>query len=223
MPRLDSAPSPSASFPCDDWIPRSFLSVDDTGRIVLQGRLDELTLIDVLQVLGLGRKTGFLRLKAGHGEDGVIVFRKGLIWQALGADHKPLGELLLERRDITMAELEAALASHARSPERRVGDILVDQGVLSREAVEDCVKLQIARSIEMFLSWPHAEFTFHVGPVSPRKSLSEFESDFELSEGIEARRVLMDAISDSDDTNGADFDEQDSGAFVPVSSTKSRP
>ena len=195
------------------------MSVDDTGRIVLQGRLEEFTLIDVMQVLALGRKTGFLRLKAGQGEDGVIVFRKGLIWQALGVNHKPLGELLVEQNDITEAELEAALSRHLRTPKTRLGDILVDQGVLTRDAVEDCVRRQIGRSIEMFLSWPRAEFAFHVGPVSPRKSLSEFESDFELSEGIEARRVLMDAIAnaDSKERDEKEDDEESAGAFVPLS------
>ncbi|MEO6324336.1 MAG: DUF4388 domain-containing protein [Thermoanaerobaculia bacterium] len=201
------------------------MSVDETGRIVLQGRLEELTLIDVLQVLGLGRKTGFLRLKAGPGAEGVIVFRKGLIWQALGADHKPLGALLVQQHDITEEELHSALARHASNPELRVGDILVDQGVLTRETVEDCVKLQIARSIELFLSWSHAEFTFHVGPVSPRKSLSEFESDFELTEGIEARRVLLDAMGDNDSRESDEKldDDEDSGAFVPLSRVTSKP
>jgi Domain of unknown function (DUF4388) len=195
------------------------VSVDDSGRVVLQGRLEELTLIDVLQVLGLGRKSGFLMLKTPQGDDGVIVFRKGLIWQALGVVQKSLGELLVEQNDITAAELQAAWTRQARNPEKRLGDILVEQGVLTRDAVEDCVKMQIARSIEEFLSWSHAEFTFHAGPVSPRKSLSEFESDFELSEGIEARRVLMDAIADADGSREPEAAEDDepTGEYLPLS------
>ena len=47
----------------------------------LIGSLEELGLVDVLQMIGLARKTGLLQLQTQHSA-GAIVVREGLVWGA---------------------------------------------------------------------------------------------------------------------------------------------
>ncbi len=49
--------------------------------------------------------------------------------------HKPIGEILVERRLVTRAQLALALSLQERLPEHRLGKILVDLGCLKMRDV----------------------------------------------------------------------------------------
>jgi len=57
---------------------------------------------------------------------------------------RKLGELLVERRIVTQAQLDAALRRQEQGvPSARLGDILVSQGVLTQEKLEKALKAQM--------------------------------------------------------------------------------
>jgi hypothetical protein len=54
-----------------------------------------------------------------------------------------IGEFLVAEGHVTQADLDRALAQQERDRAKRVGEILVELGFLSRAALEDAVRLQL--------------------------------------------------------------------------------
>ena len=99
---------------------------DTPPERALEGRLEDLPLVDILQVLQVSGKTGGLFLTHGDGRSAVVLFRNGRIVQVTGAaNYQPLGERLEQRGVITKAQLEEASAYMASFPGMRLGDALV--------------------------------------------------------------------------------------------------
>jgi CheY-like chemotaxis protein len=57
----------------------------------LNGNLEDLPLLDILQIVSFSKKTGYLSIRAGDGE-GAIVFRDGLVVSSFAWDAVPLDE-----------------------------------------------------------------------------------------------------------------------------------
>ncbi len=159
----------------------------------LEGRLEDLPLCDILQVLQVSGKTGGLFLTHADGRAAVIVFRNGRIVQVAGAEnYRPLGERLEQRGVITRAQLEEASGYMASFPGMRLGDALVERGALSRGHVEAEVKAMMAETVQSLMSWTQGNFEFRVGVLWPGSEAPAAPSDFLLEEGVEPQRIIVD-------------------------------
>lgn len=67
------------------------------------------------------------------------------LWRAYRRRHTRLGEALRRRPDIDGASLDAALAEYARTGSGRIGEWLIDRGVVGEAAVEDALARQERR------------------------------------------------------------------------------
>jgi two-component system chemotaxis sensor kinase CheA len=77
-------------------------------------------------------------------------------------DYKRVGEILVERGDLTEDELEKALLS-----KRRIGDMLVEQGLLAREELDSAL-IEQKRAREALLSRQRAEAAASIRVPSER-------------------------------------------------------
>jgi Domain of unknown function (DUF4388) len=165
------------------------------GR-ALEGRLEDLPLCDILQVLQVSGKTGGLFLTHGDGRSAVVLFRDGRIVQVCGAEnYQPLGERLEQRNVITRKQHEDASAYMASFPGMRFGDALVELGALSRGHVEAEVKAMMAETVQNLISWGQGQFEFRVGVLWPGPEAPAAPSDFLLEEGVEPQRIIVDLAS----------------------------
>jgi CheY-like chemotaxis protein len=71
----------------------------------LNGNLEDLPLLDILQIVSFSKKTGYLSIRAAEGE-GAIVFEDGLVVCSFAWDAEPLGAAFA---DLPRAEREAAI------------------------------------------------------------------------------------------------------------------
>jgi hypothetical protein len=165
---------------------------DTPPERALEGRLEDLPLCDILQVLQVSGKTGGLFLTHADGRSAVILFRNGRIVQVTGAaNYQPLGERLEQRGVITKPQLEEASAYMASFPGMRLGDALVEKGALSRGHVEAEVRAMMAETVQSLVSWTEGQFEFRVGVLWPGADAPS-SGDFLLEDGVEPQRIIVD-------------------------------
>lgn len=129
--------------------------------MALQGTLRDFSLADILQLIGLQRKTGILRLSGS--EDTVsVLFEAGRI---VGAESEKkrmedrLGHVLLKTNKVTQAQLNRVLTQQ-RETGRRIGDLLVQDEIVSAEDLGRALVLQVSQVIYRLFRWSAGEFRF---------------------------------------------------------------
>ena len=131
--------------------------------MAIEGPLRELGIHDVFQLLDLSRKTGRLRVSSAlRDNEGTVYFRGGRVVAAtIRSNPHPLGALLLRSARITEADLARARATQQEPAEqRRLGEILVDQGTITPRELERTVLRQIEAVVFELLSWQEGFFSF---------------------------------------------------------------
>ena len=134
-----------------------------TKDIGLTGNLSTVSLSDLLQLISVSGKTGMLLISKEY-QRREIYFKKGDITYAtsLGSEDELLGNLLLTQRKILKPDLEKAL-SLQKLTNKRLGDILYEMRVLTRDEVIECLQSQIEEVIYSLFGWGSGEFIFYDG------------------------------------------------------------
>jgi hypothetical protein len=129
--------------------------------VALQGTLRDFGLPDIFQLIGIQRKTGLLVLE----RDSDRVTLKFLDGQIVGADtlseslEDRLGEVLVRTERISAAQLEAALQLQKKTL-RKLGLILVEQGLIGEEELVDALRLQSSQIVYRLFRWRNGSYRF---------------------------------------------------------------
>lgn len=127
----------------------------------LVGSLEDLGLGDILQIIGLSRKTGVLTLRSPEGE-GRIVFHDGRIRSAwLKQGPTDLRELLASRSVLPADELEK-LAEAARAEGMPFERIVLDRGGLDAERLDALRREHVEGIVLTLFRWERGEFSFEM-------------------------------------------------------------
>ena len=129
----------------------------------IQGPLRELGIHDVFQLLDLSRKTGRLRVSSAlRDNEGMVYFRGGRVVSAtIRSNPHPLGAVLLRAGRITEQELaQAREAQQAAASPLRLGEALVEEGIISQRDLERFIRRQVETVIFELLSWQEGFFSF---------------------------------------------------------------
>src|SRR4030095_8188070 len=111
--------------------------------MAIRGSLKEASLPDVLQLVAMGKKTGCLSV-AHRNNFGYIYFHKGRIsYASLVNQRDRLGDMLLKTGVITREQLDNAIAAQGRRSNVRLGELLVEQGVLCFGALNRALRAPI--------------------------------------------------------------------------------
>lgn len=130
----------------------------------LSGNLETMPLPDILQFIGLGRKTGVLHVVDGRTEK-KLMFEDGIaVCCASNNPKEYLGQHLLARTAIGEAELEKAFRRQAREG-RPLGEILVQAGLISAEDLDRVLRRKIEDSMYELFGWQAGEFSFDEGEL----------------------------------------------------------
>src|SRR3954471_673761 len=102
--------------------------------MALEGPLKELHVQDVFQLLDLGRKSGVLRVTSELRQSAATICfdRGGVVSAAIGTDPHPIRTRLVRAGKITGEALDRARGVQTSGDGRRLGDILVALGAISR-------------------------------------------------------------------------------------------
>lgn len=136
--------------------------------MALEGPLKEFHIQDVFQLLDLGRKTGVLRITSELRQTaGTVSFeRGGVVAATLGKDPQPIGARLVRLGKISAPQLEQARAAQQSGDARRLGDILVANGGITRRELDRQLKAQVEEAIFDLLGWSEGYFRFEDGAPS---------------------------------------------------------
>jgi hypothetical protein len=157
----------------------------------LVGRLEDLALPDIFQIISLSKKTGTLVVRSSKGS-GMIVFKNGQVVQA-GSDviRDSLGNILVSQGMVDQADLAAALSRQKMSPDKPLGMILVETKATTAQVIEDVVRQQIEEIIYDLLAWEEGFFNFELGDVAPKDKIEIDTQELLLKSGLSAEYLLM--------------------------------
>ncbi|MFL5404136.1 MAG: DUF4388 domain-containing protein [Gemmatimonadales bacterium] len=133
--------------------------------MALEGPLKEFHIQDVFQLLDLGRKSGVLRITSELRQiSGTVSFEQGgVVAASLGKDTQLLGSRMVRLGKISEEDLAKARAQQESGDPRRLGDILVANGAITRRELDRQLKGQIEDVIFQLLGWAEGYFRFEDG------------------------------------------------------------
>jgi tetratricopeptide (TPR) repeat protein len=128
--------------------------------MAIKGSLKEASLPDVLQLLALGQKTGCLSV-ADRANFGSIFFERGRITFASIVNRPDrLGDILVKHGRLDPDRLATAIEMQGTERHKRVGQILVEQGWVSRADLDHFVRFQIEEAVYLLFTWTQGSFKF---------------------------------------------------------------
>lgn len=130
--------------------------------MAIEGPLRELGIHDVFQLLDLARKTGVLRVTSELRQNGgTVYFDSGAVIAAeIQSNPHPLGSLLVRMGKLAEADFHRARDMQTSGDRRRLGDVLVAIGAISRKELERQVRAQVEEVIFELMGWSEGYFSF---------------------------------------------------------------
>jgi hypothetical protein len=153
----------------------------------IEGELRDLGVHEIFQLLDLGRKTGALHVRSVLRENaGAVYFDRGAVVGAtIRTNPHLLGAVLVRGGMVSEEQIENARQVQQAGDRRRLGRILVDQGVLDARSLARHMRLQIEAVVLELLSWQEGSFAFN------EISVAELPVDIEVR--VSAESLLMEA------------------------------
>lgn len=168
-------------------------------EVGLSGNLRTVSLPELFQLVNTSGKTGMLSVfrpkgpVSGEVQKREIYFLKGNIIYAtsFGSEDELLGSLLLRKRKISKADLSRGISLQKVS-NKRLGTVLLDMGLLTREELVESLKYQIQEIIYNLFSWTSGEFVFLEGKLPPPD---------QITTQINVTNMMMEATRRIDECN----------------------
>lgn len=131
--------------------------------MAIKGSLKEASLPDVLQLLSLGKRTGCMAV-ADRQNFGYIFFDQGRISYASIVNRRDrLGDLLVKNGRLTAEQLEEAIRLQGERRDKKLGEILLGMGIIARDDLEEYMRLQIEEAVYYLFTWTSGTFNFEAG------------------------------------------------------------
>jgi hypothetical protein len=122
------------------------------------GNLNTISLPDVFQLVFTSKMTGALKMTKDKDEK-VIYFRSGMLIFATSNDSQDLfGNILLKKGRISREELNKVIAGLQGG--KKIGTMLVERKLFTREEIIDCLKMQIEEIVYSLFGWKGGSFEF---------------------------------------------------------------
>jgi hypothetical protein len=152
--------------------------------MAIQGTLQTMSLVDLLQFLAAGRKSGTLKFDQGKITK-QIYFKNGMIVGSKSNDPREyLGQLLLHYGKVDDSQLKTAREVQ-RTSGAKLGEVLVEQGFLTEEEVLEILKTRTLDAIYDLFLWTDGDFQFYDDdPLPEDLLLIEVEPTNVIMEGI---------------------------------------
>lgn len=157
--------------------------------MAIEGKLEEVGLADICQLLAMGRKTGRLSV-TDRSNFGYIHFDGGQVVHATVLNRRDrLGEFLVGNGVVSKDVLTRARNAARSLPDVHYGTILVDEEALSSQDLERYQRIQVEEAVFHLLAWEEGSFHFAPGetPEGSVPALASIPAENLLLEG--ARRV----------------------------------
>ena len=155
--------------------------------MALAGTLKDFGLPDIVQLIGLQRKTGTLHLKT-PGESVKVIFEGGNIVAAESSIARPadrIGNALVTQGAITQEQLDQALVIQKQTMQR-LGHVLIAEKIVAEDHLRKAVEAQLFQVVFRLFRWKEGEYNFETQATVDyeRTGAVSLGADFVLMEGI---------------------------------------
>lgn len=167
----------------------------------LVGRLEDIALSDIFQILSIGKKTGTLVVKSSQG-NALITFRNGLIVRAETSDlDSTLGQDLQCAGIIKDTILNLASEVKKRLPASSYAEILYEFGSVNKDILEKVTRKRIEKVICRLLFWQDGDFQFEPDDTDPKGKVDLIDHGWELARGMSPEYLLMEGARVHDESS----------------------
>lgn len=165
----------------------------------LVGRLEDLALSDIFQILSIGRKTGTLTIRGDKGS-AFIVFKSGLVVRAeTSLIEGTLGHDLLKGRVLKENMLNIAVEVKKKLPQKSVAEIILDMGSTTKDVIDKFAKKRIEKVVYHILLMNQGDFRFELDNLDVSSRTDIEDAGWEVSKGISAEYLLMEGARVQDE------------------------
>lgn len=167
----------------------------------LVGRLEDLALSDIFQILSIGKKTGTLVLRGSRG-NALIVFKLGLVVRAeTDSIEGTLADDLLNAQVIKDTIFHLASEVKKKLPEKSVAEILFEFGSLSKDTLEKITRKRLEKIVYELLFWQDGDFQFELDDTNPKGKIEVPDFGWELSKGMSPEYLLVEGARVHDESS----------------------
>lgn len=157
----------------------------------LVGRLEDLALSDIFQILSIGKKTGTLMIRSDKG-NAFIVFKNGLIVRAESSTLEGnIGHDLLKKNLVKENVYKMAQEVKKKLPSKSVAEILFEFDSASREQMDKFARKRIEKVIYHLLLMNQGDFHFQLDTLDAGTVSGVDDTGWEVSRGISPEYLLM--------------------------------
>jgi tetratricopeptide (TPR) repeat protein len=128
--------------------------------MAIKGSLAEASLPDVIQLLSYSGKSGCLSVTDGRNFGNIFIKDGRVVFATILNRKQKLGDILLTKQLIDDETLNKALEIRKASKNKRLGEIMIEMGALSREVLDRELRGQIEQTIFTMLTWETGYFNF---------------------------------------------------------------
>jgi hypothetical protein len=167
----------------------------------LVGRLEDIALSDIFQILSIGGKTGTLILRGSRG-NALIVFKKGLVVRAETDDlDRTLSEDLLNEGLIKETIFHLASEVKKKLLAKSIPEILFEFGSVNKETLEKITRKRIEKVVYQLLVWQDGDFQFELDDTDPKGKVDIPDVGWELSKGMSPEYLLVEGARIHDESS----------------------
>lgn len=171
---------------------RTIRTVPDS-RFEFRGDLSKTPLPEVLQTVHHYRVPGVVLARRGAIEKKVYISNGDVIFATSNDLEESLGSLLLREGQLTQPQFEESvkrlLEAQTARETRRHGAVLVDMGLLTKEALFAAVTRQVRGILHSLFDWEEGEVSFTVGRYRTDEIIQlEVPTRHAIVEGVKAVR-----------------------------------
>ena len=141
--------------------------------MALVGNLRDFGLSEFLYLVDRGYKTGRLTLQR-PGDRAELYFQNGkLVYATHFNQDERIGDILVRMGRLSREQCNAALKiQHTQEPNKPLGAILVQRGMVSVEEIHKCIRLQIEEITYGLFGWTEGDFRFEPDVSPPPESVT---------------------------------------------------
>ncbi|HUQ02048.1 MAG TPA: DUF4388 domain-containing protein [Kofleriaceae bacterium] len=182
----------------------------------LSGDLEDLSVVDLLQFVHLGGRSGTLVLERDS-ERAQVTLHRGRIIGAHAPATERVGDRLVREGIVTPAALTRALTRQREEPTRRsLGQILVEHGALPVDVLRSFVVKQIEEAIIELIGWRHGHFHFEVDELRAGDEINVDPGELLFEIDLNTQMLLLDAMRIFDERNARDGTSAHTPTSVPA-------
>jgi hypothetical protein len=175
----------------------------------LEGRLEDMGLADIFQIISLSKRSGVLTLIRKEGT-GRLVFNQGRVIFASSDTRSRLGYTLVKKGIIRNDDLEYALRiQKGRGSKKPIGTILLEMGSIDQETFERELKGHVVSVISDLLGWDSGSFYFELAVPSKE------EDEIAASTGFNTESLILEAFKMKDEEEHEKQQAEAKGAVAP--------